>query len=370
MKWHFNEESFSKFNWTIEPPDSIEYIYRQRAQQIRDRYDYVVLMFSGGIDSANMMRVFFDNGIIPDEICSVHEYQGNNNKQAFLTGEIFASAMPFVNDNIAIKHHTRFRIVDSAEAQYLSVQSLDSQGLERAMYGFNNVHNLGNLSRFDVRRLVPEYQAVIDGGRSLCLVWAECKPILTWHTLLNKHVVAFGESGFDMICTAEQQDANDPTRIDEMFYTTPDMPQIVAKQCHQLLNRMRDLASYPDIMTPRALTEQGIDSPHAPGFKIEHPLASTITTYRDNQWWTMKPAVINQTIYPGTPPVIYSQGKNIERLIHPRDQWLRDKLPDQSRNFYMTWARYAKRYQQAWGNPSRNQRLGLRKVDLTSYSLE
>jgi hypothetical protein len=369
IKWHFNEDSFSQVPWTHEPPQSLETLYRIRAQQIRDRYDYVVLMYSGGIDSTNMVRVFFENNVLPDEICSVHEHQGTDNKHAFLTGEIFHSALPYVNANVESRHHTKMRIVDSARAQYQAVESLTPDSITATMYHWNVAHNLGNLARFDVRRLVPEYKHIIDSGRSLCLVWAECKPRIDYNSTTGRHQVHFNESGFDMICNAYHQDTADPTRHDELFYTTPDMPEIVAKQCHLLLNLMRNPVTFSDIMTNKSIADQPIDTPHAPGFKIDNPLSSMIVTYRNQQWWCMKPAVVNQTVYAGTDPVIYNQGKNVDRLIHPRDQWIRDKLPAHSRQFYTEFARFAKRYQPVLGNVDRNQRFGLVKTS-NGYDLE
>lgn len=44
-------------------------LYKQRAQQLRDSYDYLILYFSGGADSYNALRSFLDNGIHLDEIC-------------------------------------------------------------------------------------------------------------------------------------------------------------------------------------------------------------------------------------------------------------------------------------------------------------
>ena len=43
-KWHFNDEIFSAIDWTIEPPFDLWELYKQRAKQIREQYDYVVLM--------------------------------------------------------------------------------------------------------------------------------------------------------------------------------------------------------------------------------------------------------------------------------------------------------------------------------------
>ena len=38
---------------------SLPDLYRQRAQQLRDKYDYLILYFSGGADSYNVLRSFY-----------------------------------------------------------------------------------------------------------------------------------------------------------------------------------------------------------------------------------------------------------------------------------------------------------------------
>jgi hypothetical protein len=52
--WFFNELPFAKFNWTVEPEETISEIYRRRAQQLRDQYDYIRLECSGGSDSTTV----------------------------------------------------------------------------------------------------------------------------------------------------------------------------------------------------------------------------------------------------------------------------------------------------------------------------
>jgi len=44
-------------------------LYKERAQQLRDRYQYIVLYYSGGADSHNILRTFIDNNIKLDEVC-------------------------------------------------------------------------------------------------------------------------------------------------------------------------------------------------------------------------------------------------------------------------------------------------------------
>ena len=70
-QWHFNNDLFGRINWQDEPQEDIYELYRQRAQQLRDQYDYLVLMYSGGADSQCIFDVCIKNNIAIDEIVVV-----------------------------------------------------------------------------------------------------------------------------------------------------------------------------------------------------------------------------------------------------------------------------------------------------------
>ena len=62
-EWVFHDQTFGLVNWEEEPKETLDDLYQQRAQQIRDRYDYVVLFYSGGSDSHNILNAFVKNNI-------------------------------------------------------------------------------------------------------------------------------------------------------------------------------------------------------------------------------------------------------------------------------------------------------------------
>jgi len=66
--WNFNEEEFNKHSWNIEPAETISELYRRRAEQIRAKYDYVILSWSTGIDSQIIAESFLANGLHLDEL--------------------------------------------------------------------------------------------------------------------------------------------------------------------------------------------------------------------------------------------------------------------------------------------------------------
>lgn len=71
FKFYYYDDIFSKLNWKIEPPFSLEYYYKEQAKKIRDEYDYVILCYSGGYDSTNILETFYYNNIKIDKIVVV-----------------------------------------------------------------------------------------------------------------------------------------------------------------------------------------------------------------------------------------------------------------------------------------------------------
>lgn len=71
---HFYDDVFDKANWKIEPAQTLESLYIERAQKIRDEYEYVILCYSGGNDSTNILETFYYNNIHIDEIVMVGSF--------------------------------------------------------------------------------------------------------------------------------------------------------------------------------------------------------------------------------------------------------------------------------------------------------
>ena len=54
-EWNFNKEAFETVNWSNDPGIDLRLLYRMRAQQLRDKYDWIRLEFSGGADSTTVL---------------------------------------------------------------------------------------------------------------------------------------------------------------------------------------------------------------------------------------------------------------------------------------------------------------------------
>ena len=70
----FNDEDFLSADWKNEPQESLDEIYKQRAQQLREKYDYLVLSYSSGVDSTNILHSFLYNNIHLDEVFCLNQF--------------------------------------------------------------------------------------------------------------------------------------------------------------------------------------------------------------------------------------------------------------------------------------------------------
>ena len=68
VEWVFNNNVFDNYTWTDEPDLTIDQLYDIRSRQIREEYDYVILSFSGGSDSNNILESFLRQGLHIDEV--------------------------------------------------------------------------------------------------------------------------------------------------------------------------------------------------------------------------------------------------------------------------------------------------------------
>lgn len=59
-----------------EPEKSLKQLYKERAQQIREKNQYVRIWASGGTDSTHILNAFKEAGVVPDEVATYKQYPG------------------------------------------------------------------------------------------------------------------------------------------------------------------------------------------------------------------------------------------------------------------------------------------------------
>lgn len=227
--WDFNEIVFSSYDWTIEPKESILELYRRRAQQLRDQYDYVVLMYSGGADSTTALESFLHNNIKIDEVASYSNFQRTGLRNDMLNAEIIKVVLPAI-ERLQIQYPwLKYRLIDmlEMELEHFSQKNSSDFFLTNSMYLSPNA-----AARASMALKIKEWADIIHSGKRLAIVWGKDKPRIFNEN--NQWYCKFIDF-LDDACTVKSIAGEEPY-TDEFFYWTPDLPEIVIKQAHLIKN--------------------------------------------------------------------------------------------------------------------------------------
>lgn len=230
--WHFNNEIFDKHDWTIEPPGSLSDIYKLRAIQIREEFDYIIVMASGGADSTNVLHSFLDNNIKIDEIIAgaplsglknwkVNNYDTSANNTV---SETFLRQLPLMSE-ISIKYpDIKITIHDYFE-DILQMQT-DSWIYESAAHW---IHFSG-CTRHSLDKFT-HLKKLAESGKKIAVVYGIDKPIIYRALSGNLYTVVM-----DPVVNVVTPHFKDKYSNVEsvLFYYTPDLPQLMIKQAHEL----------------------------------------------------------------------------------------------------------------------------------------
>jgi hypothetical protein len=242
IHWNFNDEVFTAQDWTVEPKMSLWEMYKERAQQIRAMYDHVVLFYSGGADSHNMLSAWIAAGCQIDEVCTYWDYPTTKDPDSVLNAEIIKVAHPHLQK---LKEqfpflHTCIDMAEVTQAAF-SDKTIDYQ------YNMNFWWVAYALSKSKFREIIPHWRAMIANGKKVAFVYAMEKPMLMWE---NKYYAHFHDMLDDNGSIPYMQRNAVNGWFDEFFYWTPDYPEIPIKQCHLLkrfVERVDDEDCYRDL---------------------------------------------------------------------------------------------------------------------------
>jgi hypothetical protein len=294
--WDFNEAVFSSYNWTVEPAKPILELYKERAQQLRDQYDYIVLMYSGGADSTTVLESFVNNDIKIDEVASYINYNATGDKENWLNSEIFNVSVPTI-DRIKESHpYIKYRMIDLTE---LTVDTFKKDSTKFDwIYSVNMFLNPNAASREDLPLKIKEWADIIHSGKKLCVLWALDKPrVLHQNGQYVFSFIDFIDNGPTVKSIAGLQ-----PYTDELFYWTPDKPEILIKQGHLIKNYLSryDVTTLPFVST-----------------------AKSDLAFREvngKKYWLSNHGV-HQLIYPQWDIDTFTVGKPNSIVFTPRDTW-------------------------------------------------
>jgi hypothetical protein len=200
------DEEFRKYDWAREPETSWDDLLTRRAQQLREKYDVLILAFSGGTDSITIYNIFRRNKIFIDEITIA--YQGGEASDIF----------PKENVRWLQKNHYDPKTKITIRSK--NGNKVDSTFRSEDWIIVDTVHSAFQFdSIYPSRELLLNAQEAYKDKKWTIIIGMEKPHIFKkndrWYaTHLDK---IYGQS----LATNT-----------ECFYTTGDMPEIQIKQCH------------------------------------------------------------------------------------------------------------------------------------------
>jgi hypothetical protein len=245
VTWNFYNDVFENFSQTKlhtlgQLP--LDDWYKLRAEQLRDSYDYLILNYSGGPDSHNVLMTFLNNNIKLDEIYVKYShsvdakiYTPNNvNKGAENIHSEWDYVIKPVLDNIKISHPQIKIVIDDVFDNPLNISD---ETLLNAPSHFLGSFEL--MRQCSYSKSVNEQQ---DKGKRVADIYGIDKPLILYK---DKSLFIFFAD--NTVGVAGNRNSNI-----ELFYWTPDLPNIVFEQAYRhylYFKKNPDMISLIDVKT-------------------------------------------------------------------------------------------------------------------------
>jgi len=226
--WNFNEETFSSYDWKKEPSKSLRELYADRARQLRKTYDHIVIFYSGGIDSQNIVDTFVENGIPFEEIATYNYHALDPREDSFLHGEQTYVSYPKIKQLQDCGIKFLHRPIDLSEISKEIL--LDSKWDQLRGYFGNTRYATSQLAKTYIRERTPDYMKIIESGKKLVFVWGVDKPYLV-RTKDGKMSIEFNDQ-IDVGPGTRTQIVDREWEHDELFYWSVDCLDLMCKQAH------------------------------------------------------------------------------------------------------------------------------------------
>jgi len=232
VHWHWHPE-YDQVNWQIDSPLSLKEVYRLRAQQLRDKYNYLVLSFSGGSDSWTVLHTFVSNNIRLDEVhvrwpiaAAEKSYQANtiDKTPSNLLSEWDYAIKPQLE--LLKKNYPGIRIT----VNDISKDSVETKFDDNLITQANDCLNAGWWSKY--ASMSEQERKILDHDGSVGFIIAIDKPQI----LVKNHQV---HCYFIDVLTNSSLPPNTNRRSVEFFYWSRDMPEVTHVQARAIYNHMK-----------------------------------------------------------------------------------------------------------------------------------
>jgi hypothetical protein len=228
IRWHWHDKVWDAYDRNLLGKVSLDELYRQRAQQLRDKYDYLILSYSGGSDSHNALMAFINNNIKLDQIF-VHIPAKIMNSSAHIPNTSDKSARNLMSEwdyvieptlkKLAQTHpNIKIEISDWTDNLSEDVFKKESTSMVTDVWGMGNLGRNISFSKLGREQL--------DKGKSVATICGADKPCIGLDHTSNDVYMFFVDRPV-LLSAAGSTGAN------ETFYWSPDLPDVAFEMAYQ-----------------------------------------------------------------------------------------------------------------------------------------
>jgi len=288
MSWHFNDAVFKTFDWSVEPTETLDQLYDQRARELREKYDYIMLSYSGGADSHNILMSFIRQGLFIDEIVvntmnrateKFTEINLNNKENKNAAAEYQLQTFPRLKEIENLIPHTKITILDLSDHMF---DFLNKVGDGSWVLDKKEQVNIAGATRFNYIHF-DSIRKQFDKDKKIALILGVEKP----RTFIKDGIfyMSFQDRAANIVTVAEH--IRDYTNSSvEFFYWSPDSVKLLCKQVHVI---KKWLEAFPD---KQELWEWGgLFSISTYRLIHERILRTLLYTTWDNNWYQADKAI-------------------------------------------------------------------------------
>jgi hypothetical protein len=241
LRYVFHDDVFSSIDWHHEPEFDLEWLYILRARQLRETYDYLILSYSGGSDSHEVLKTFIENDIFLDEVQIVHHEKAINkldpseHENLEMFDEYKRNVIPSLDDIKKKSPHTKITLLDATD--YLIDETIGNN-----YHIFGHVNNISitrtPVTRFSRTNFAFQHkhnEKTLSGRKNVCLIQGNDKPFLTASDGIL--YCYFSDSLLQGVKYINRGIISNIYTIEE-FFCSPHAPLIPIKQSHVLLKVM------------------------------------------------------------------------------------------------------------------------------------
>ena len=316
VRWVYNDHIFRRHPWHINTHKDIRQLYKERAEQLREKYDYLIILYSGGADSFTIMKSFFDNDIHVDEVVNLSTFGGEKSWDAIFDREVKEVAIPETKKFLTGNTETKHTILDLTDI----IKKIYEKDDNKFDFVYNCNHCFGpHMLARSYYKDVPHWKKLIEQGKTVCWISGHDRPAIAYDQTNDKYFVQYSDT-IDMGSAGPlHQRRNIREENFELFYWSPDATDLQTRQCHILINYLRnppreDLDSVYLSSNPHQYLWDYTGQKRMFWKPRTTTLVNGVTYYLNNEG-------INRLIYPDWKEDTFTMGKNYGFMISVKDLW-------------------------------------------------